>query len=249
MDLWTAVRVVARHWLVLVAGLVLTGAVLVAVYVALPRSYSSTGTVIVIAPGGRTNPLTSLSSSNQLAASVAVTLAAPETSGAEVRARGGAAGYTLVADPNLPIITVTTTSSDPDMAFHTVGVVSTVMDDALGRRQQELAVPQSSWLHVVSLVGPSAAVSTGSKAKVLAIAGALGALVAISLTFIAEAISGLRRRGRELPTPEVAPTVPHIETGDLDAEGPRPQVVQRNASWPAQQAPGVTVAQRRQRTK
>lgn len=60
MDLWTAVRVVARHWLVLVTGLVLTGVVLVALYVGIQRQFSSTGTVIVVQPSGATNPLTDL---------------------------------------------------------------------------------------------------------------------------------------------------------------------------------------------
>jgi hypothetical protein len=223
MDLWTALRVVARHWLVLVVGLALTGAVLVAVYLGLPRQYSSTGAVIVLQPSGNTNPLTSLSSSNQLAASVVVTLASTGASGAEVRARGGGADYSLVADPNLPTITITTTSSNPAMAVHTVGVVSQVMNDVLVHSQTDLGVPKSTWLHVVPLENPTAAANTGGKNKVLAIAAALGVLVAISLTFIAESIAVFRRRRRGWSTLDVAPAPPDFETWDSDAVGPRQQ--------------------------
>lgn len=216
MDLWTAVRVVGRHWRVLLVGLVLTGVMLVGVYLRLPRQYSSTGTVIVLQASVTTNPLTSLDSSNQLAAAVVVTLADTGTSGAEVRARGGEADYSLVADPNLPTIAITTTSSDPGTAVHTVGVVAAVMNDVLLQRQKDLSVPTSTWLHVVPLDTAAAATNTGGKNKVLAIAAVLGLLAAVGLTFIAEAITGLRRR--RSPSRE-------SETSDPDAAGPRPQAL------------------------
>jgi hypothetical protein len=223
MDLWTALRVVARHWLVLMVGLALTGAVLVAVYLGLPRQYSSTGTVVVLQPSGISNPLSSFSSSSQLAASVVLTLASSEASAAEVRARGGAADYSLAVDPNLPTITITATSPNPAMALHTVGVVSQAMNDVLAQSQTHLGVPRSTWLRVVPLENPTTAANTGGKNKVLAIAAALGALVAVSLTFVAESIAVFRRRTRGLPTLDVAPAASDFERWDSDAVGPRQQ--------------------------
>lgn len=234
MDLWTAVRVVGRQWRVLLVGLVLTGVTLVGVYLALPREYSSTGTVIVLQASATTNPLTALDSSNQLAAAVVVTLSDTDTSGAEVRARGGAADYSLAADPNLPTIAITTTSSNPGMAVHTVGVVAAVMNDVLLKRQKDLSVPASTWLHVVPLDTAAAATNTGGKNKVLAIAAVLGLLVAVSLTFIAEAIIGLRRR-RSPPQ--------EGEASDSGAVAPRSHGAKGAAFTPRKRDPDVFAGQ------
>lgn len=167
-----------------------------------------------------------------------LTLASPETSGAEVQAQGGTADYTLVADPNLPTITITTTSTNPDMAVHTVAVVTRVMNEVLVQRQQDLAAPRPTWLHVVPLEAASDAVNTGGKNKVLAIAAALGGLVAISLTFLAEAITVLRRRRR---TPRMS------TTSAPSVAGTPPQSTLRTGNGQRSTSPGATAKPTRRR--
>lgn len=204
MDLWTVLRVVGRHLPVLVIGLVVTAVAVVVVDHRLAEQYSASGTVIVTQPGGEHgNPLTQLSSSSALAAAVTVELARSRTGTAELRALGGTADHTLTADPNLPIIRMTATSTDPDTAVRTVGALAQVMNDGLRLRQKELALAAATWLTVVPVDAPTDATATTAKKKVLGIAAVLGALAVISLTFVAEAVAVLRHR-RRAPAANVA---------------------------------------------
>lgn len=205
MDLWSALRILRRRWLVLLVGLLLTGVALSGIVVKLAPQYTASGTVIVIQPSVSSNPLNSLDSANALAASVAATLTNTGTSEAQVKRAGGAASYTLTVDANLPIVTITTTSTDPGNAVYTVSVVARVMQDGLFQRQRDLGVTTSTLLKVLPLDIPTSALATTGKVKVLAIAAGLGVLVAISAAFIAEAIIAFRRREKTVPSADLTP--------------------------------------------
>lgn len=211
MDLWTALHTVGRRWRVLVLGLAVTGVVLVVLAVRVEQRYSATGTVIVISPGGRANPLDVYSSSSSLAASVATTLGSDDASKAAVLAQGGTSDYTLVTDPSLPIITITTTSADRGTAVRSFGLVLQVTNRLLADRQRAFATPQSADLQVLSVTAPASAKVTTYKLVVLGIAGALGTLAAVSLTFIAESATD-RRRGRA-QAQEARPATPTVTEG------------------------------------
>jgi hypothetical protein len=230
MDLWTALRTVGRHWRVLVLGLAVTGVVLAVLAVRVEQRYSATGTAIVISPGGKSNPLDVYSSSSSLAASVATTLGNDDASKAAVLAQGGTADYTLVTDPSLPIITITTTSADRGTAVRSFGLVLQLMNRLLADRQREFATPQSADLQVLSVTSPASAKVTTYKLVVLGIAGALGTLAAVSVTFIAESATD-RRRGRAL-VQEAAPATP------LVSESPsRHTETERDTSTPSASQP------------
>jgi len=193
MDLWTAMRTVGRHWLVLLLALAVTGAVISVLAMRVEQRYSATGTVVVISPGGRNNPIDIYSSSSSLAASIASTLGSDDASKAEVQAKGGTSDYTVATDPSLPVMTITTTSANAHTAIRSVGLVSQVMNQLLAQRQTEFGTPRAIQLQVLSVTAPTSAKVTTYKLTVLGIAGALGVLVAISLTFIAESASERRR--------------------------------------------------------
>jgi hypothetical protein len=230
MDLWTALRTVGRHWRVLVLGLAVTGVVLAVLAVRVEQRYSATGTVIVISPGGKSNPLDVYSSSSSLAASVATTLGNDDASKAAVLAQGGTSDYTLVTDPSLPIITITTTSADRGTAVRSFGLVLQLMNRLLADRQKEFATPQSADLQVLSVTAPASAKVTAYKLVVLGIAGALGALAAISLTFIAESATG-RRRGRA-QVQEATPATPLTSEGLSRHTEPERDISPLSASQP-----------------
>lgn len=221
MDLWTALRTIGRHWLVLLLGLVVTGAVLLVLDARVEQRYSATGTVVVITPGGHTNPIDIYSSSSSLAASVATTLGSDDASKATVANEGGTSDYTLVPDPSLPVITITTTSANPDTAVRSFGLVSQLMNRLLADRQRTFSSPPGSTLKVLSVTTPATAKVTSYKLTVLAIAGVLGALVAIGLTFIADS-TGERRRLRRPRVQRKAASVPALgETPKGGAGGKR----------------------------
>jgi hypothetical protein len=231
MDLWTALRTVGRHWRVLLLGLAMTGVVLVVLAVRVEQRYSATGTVIVISPGGRANPLDVYSSSSSLAASVATTLGSDDASKAAVLAQGGTSEYTLVTDPSLPIITITTTSADRGTAVRSFGLVLQVMNRLLADRQREFATPQSADLQVLSVTAPASAKVTTYKLVVLGIAGALGTLAAVSVTFIAESAAD-RRRGRA-QVQEATPATPLVSEGPSRHTEPERDTSTLPASQPA----------------
>jgi hypothetical protein len=231
MDLWTALRTVGRHWRVLLLGLAVTGVVLVVLAVRVEQRYSATGTVIVISPGGRTNPLDVYSSSSSLAASVATTLGNDDASKAAVLAQGGTSDYTLVTDPSLPIITLTTTSADRGTAVRSFSLVLQLMNRLLADRQREFATPQATDLQVLSVTSPATAKVTTYKLVVLGIAGALGTLATISFTFIAESATD-RRRGRA-QAQEATPATPTVSEGPSPHTEPGRDAAIPSASQPA----------------
>ena len=200
MDLWSAARVVGRHVGVLMLGLVLVAGVLLAVDAKLAPRYSATGTTVVMQQVDTTvNPLIHLTSSNELAASLTVTYAQSSAAKQSLQALGDTTDYTLTVDPTLPIITISATSTDPAIAVRTVADLTSVMNDALRAQQTELQTPTAGWISVFPVDTPTEAPPTTAKKKVLAITAVLGALVAVGLTFVAEAFTVMRRRRRTMP--------------------------------------------------
>jgi hypothetical protein len=195
MDLWTSLKVVARQWVALVAGLALTATVLVFAQLFVPNEYSVSERVIVITTGrNNDNPLTRLNSSSALAAAVAVEMAGSAKATAQLRALGGTADHQLTTDPNLPIVTLTASSTDPRAAARTAALLPRVMNDALRDLLSQPGAPESTGLQVQPLENATSPVKTTSKIKVLGLIAALGVTAAISLAFVAEAVTILGRR-------------------------------------------------------
>jgi hypothetical protein len=247
MDLWTAMRTIGRHWLVLLLGLTLTGAAVTGLAMRVEQRYSATGTVIVVAPGGRTNPIDVYSSSSSLAATVATTLGSDDASKADVQAEGGTSEYTLVIDPSLPIITITTTSANPQTAVRSFGLVSQQMNRLLAEQQRAFASPPSTRLQVLAVTTPTSAKVTTYRLVVLGIAGALGVLLVISFTFIAESARERRQRRRQLKKTTATAPVAAATVAHRPAPGPaisRPATSQPAPGKPrSQQEPAPSFAE------
>ena len=228
MDLWNAVKVIGRHWLLLVLALALVAGVGGGLAVNLPPTYSAKATVLLLPPtaGGAYqplpqaspqtavlpprvyNPYLSFDSSLYVLASVVAQDLTSDDMKKRIKSEGAHAKYEMTANGNEPSVTVIATDQDPRQVLITMDAVVNHVSADLTNRQRPTGIPEQNWVTASPLDLPVSAQETSTKLKIIGGVVGLGLLGAISLDFVAESFGlGLRLRRRT-----VRPTVAARET-------------------------------------
>jgi capsular polysaccharide biosynthesis protein len=228
MDLWTAVKVIGRQWLLLSLALLVVAGVVGAMYWHLRPTYSAKATVLLLPPtaGGAFqptapansqavpppkvyNPYLSFDSSLDVLASVVAQDMTADATKKRVLAEGATAKYDVTTNGSLPGVTVVATDEDPHEAVITVVSLVDHVSIDLNDRQGATGVPKQNWVTASALDLPATAQQTNTKLKVLAAVAGLGLLGAISLAFVAESLGlELLQRRRPLQPRMTAPEAP-----------------------------------------
>jgi hypothetical protein len=201
MDLAEIVRVMRRRWYVLLPGLLLTAALVVGAYVAVPVKYQSQSTVMLLNSRKATvafdgNPFLSTQTS---LTGMADSLARNLNSDASLTAlRGkGAAGtsFAKIADnAQGPLMWLTVTGTDRQAVLRSDQLLTAFADQRLQAFQSAQSVTSPAMIRMTTIVPPQNPVAqTKTRTEYLALAGSAGLVLSMIATFYAEA---RRRRGR-----------------------------------------------------
>lgn len=154
MDVANVVRVLLRHWFMVLIGLTLTLGSAYAVYKVIPRTYEATAqTMLLLRPTAsnpdlETSPFLYLPDGvTALARVVAVIPNTPEYR-ESMEAEGFEPNYTVALPTRDPIVVFTVEGADPENALLTRDeLVARFMAD-LDRVQEEEGVPDRQWAHL-----------------------------------------------------------------------------------------------------
>lgn len=240
MDFVTFLQTLARRWLIVLAGLLVTAAGVIAVLRFVPPSYEASTSLLLTVPvtgdqkGGSTsdpgqvNPYLAFGGALNVNAELLADLLASRDAHTMVRAAGGGAEYAVSPGQGAaPVINVLATSGDAREAGATARAVVTVAAQLLSERQRASGAPQSSWIRVSALTSAgSAEQKTTSTIRALVSTVVLGVAATVLLAFTVEGIAR-RRVGKLAPTPSRPVS---LHAGDmLDADGPDGAVVASSA--------------------
>lgn len=204
MDLRSALKVLARHWVLVAAAMVATAPVARAVGEQVDPVYEAEEKLLFLGPShiwtseGRridVNPFASNGLAEQLAASMMATVTNTPWWMDRIEDQGAAAdvSYRRVTEV---IVEVRASALSGDEALGSLAIAVRALSEELAARQRLAGAPEESWIYVDPLLEPEAAtVVLGSKIKATAGIGLLGIGVAATLAFLAEAL-GLGGRKR-----------------------------------------------------
>ena len=207
MDMFTVLQVLKRHWIAVLAGLVLTAVAAMIVSGSMKPTYSSKASVALLNPSSELNPNPYLgfSTSLEVVGQSLVLVTTSETGVDAVVARGGSDDFT-VTQTGGPIIEVEATAPTADQARRSVDAVLTEIDEELTQRQDEVDAPGTDRISIDPLTKAiEATPQYGARNKALTAILFLGLGLTIGLAY---ALDGLRRRTkrRQAPADEPAPS-------------------------------------------
>ena len=231
MDLFTAVKVMLRHWIVVLVVLLATAPIARSIGDAVDPVYEATGTLLLLSPAKtyssdgkivEVNPFTRSGNAERIAAGAALTVThTPRWKDRMTNAGGtGKYEYRLVSEV---VMEVTITDATSEQAINTLAVA----DRACSRTSWRSASSEPERLerpgfYVDILAVPdTATVLLGSRIRATAGVGVLGVAVAATLAFLAEAIGigGGRRRRRRRAEAAGAPCIGAAGGGCLAGGG------------------------------
>jgi hypothetical protein len=207
VDLLTALKVMLRHWAVVLIALLATAPIARSIGDAVNPVYEATGTLLLLSPAKtyspdgkivEVNPFTRSGNAERIAAGAVLTVTHTSRWKDRMTAAGGTGKYEyrLVSEV---IMEVTITAPTPDQAIGTLAIAIRLLEDELAQRQQRAGAPRETWIYVDTLAVPdTATVLLGSRIRATAGVGILGVASAATLAFLAESIGigGGRRRTR-----------------------------------------------------
>jgi hypothetical protein len=214
MDFWAALLVVFRRWYVFLPVFLITLVGAGAVFVSVPKVYTSTAVLMVTGPvnGGavarnapKTNPMLGFTQASRVTATllveslntagVADELGARPGSGTAVRVLNGAGNTELLdTGPYLQIVAETTT---PLRAHELSTRMVEIADEHLLALQQAVGAPKNTYLTLspaVSPTMPQADLTGRGRAAISALA--LGLMASLACAFAVESLAERRRRRR-----------------------------------------------------
>jgi hypothetical protein len=220
MDLAEIVRVMRRRWYVLLPGLLLTAALVVGAYVAVPATYKSQSTVMLLNSRKATvdfggNPFLSTQTSlTGMADSLARNLNS-DASVAALKSQGAAGtSFAKIADNALgPLMWLTVTGTDQRAVLRSDQLLTAFADQRLQEFQSAQSVTEPAMIRMTTIVPPQNPVAqTKTRTEYLALAALAGLVLSMIATFYTEA----RLRGR---APRGAAGKSATGTSDTPADG------------------------------
>lgn len=215
-------RALARRWYVVVAGLMITGAMVYGAYLVTPPEYNARGLLLLlpsettVGEGG--NPFLSLSGLEQ-PAGILVAYFSSAPAREEITAQSPTASYQVGIEDSTrgPVIAVDVTDATPEATLGTLTHIIDRLSEELIRLQSDVAVPSDATIGAMSLsVDSTAKPDIAATLRMTIVA----AIVGIVLTGIAAlALDGilLRRKTRREATPH---TARRVSAADEDPDGP-----------------------------
>jgi capsular polysaccharide biosynthesis protein len=203
VDLWDLAKLMGRRWYLMAPMLLLTIGLTAWSMVTLKPDYTSTGTIILVPPADRT-PLTNseLASTNTwvelgedvMAQAIAISVRTKATR-EEIANDGFDPGYEVEAEARSNLITITVTSSTPEMAQSTVQRVEKQIATEVQQKQAVFKPKpgRSISTQVLDAGDTIEVVSSKVKRAAVVIIGA-GLLLTAAVTIVGDVI--LRRRAR-----------------------------------------------------
>lgn len=200
------VRALGRRWLVVIVGLIMTGALSYGAFLSSPPTYHARGLVLLLpsetAVGKGGNPFLQLSGLEQPAAILVATFSSA-SSREDVERRSPSADFSVVIDESTrgPVIAIDVTTSNKQQTMDTLNYLVSLVPKELARLQQEVDAPRGTDIGSMPLVIDSKAETIRAATIRVVIAALLVGVVATGAA--AYAIDAMLQR-RRLRTPEGA---------------------------------------------
>lgn len=230
MDFVTFLRVLQRRWVVVLAGLIITLIVIVAVGKSVGPTYEARGSVLLVGPAIDVSsergpfPANPYLYMNPSVHSTAIVIAERMSSDEMVRELadvGATADYEVTSAEKTPILTVTARGASEVQVLHTARLVLQRMGDELVARQQAAGAPAHTLIRSQILSGPRASLHEGSKLRVMAAVSVLGLGMTLLFVLAVESLDARRGRLRQLEMPLPAPgPVPAGTTSPISSSSP-----------------------------
>jgi hypothetical protein len=226
VDFWSSVKVLAKRWYIVAAGLALTLAAALGVNFLISPSYTATGSVVLSVPPNLPERAESLNpylayGNLEVAAKVVASAMNQPSVVREQRRQGASGSFVVDLDPerSSPIITVDSRAATAPAAIRTVEVVTAGVQQQLADRQKALGAPQNTWITATTVVVPEEANrAIGSRLRAISAVVVLGSIATLSLAFAVEgwsqgkerdaAASSARYRAAMPPPPPQPPPAP-----------------------------------------
>ncbi|WP_051791698.1 hypothetical protein [Amycolatopsis jejuensis] len=219
MDLFGIFRIAIRRWYVLVAALVVTGLLGFVASTQVAPSYSVSGVLVVNIPYAQDQEAAARLAGNpyydtRTAASVMGSIAdSPDVRDVVAKA-GGSPDYVINVDSGRPLLLITITAKSQQATLSTYSLLWKELQKRMQDLQTAKQIPDQFRVTVDDALQPrEAAVSSGSRTKVLLAALAIGVVLALGLSVYVDYL--LRRR--ELQAAEAAAAAPPDPKPDEEA--------------------------------
>jgi hypothetical protein len=198
MDLVTALRLMARRWMVVVPVLILTAVAVVVGASKVAPSFQARASVLVLplasestGPTGA-NPYSDYGG-QRLAVSHLVSLADSASFAREVVGRDEIGTFELTPQADVGLIDIVVTGPSSAETLATMERLIVLLETSLGNLQQEINAPADTWVEMRRLDNPEEAVQlAGSRNRVVVAISAVGVLAAVGAAFAVEGMAGRR---------------------------------------------------------
>lgn len=197
MDFWNSLKVLARRWYIVAAGLLVTLVLAVGVNALISPTYTAVGSLVLAVPpnlperASAANPYLAYGNLAVAARVVASGMNQPSVV-REQRSKGATGDFVVDLDPerSSPIITVNSTARTAAEAIKTVEVVTQGVQQLLADRQKSLGAPQNTWITANSVVVPEEAnQAIGSRLRAVSAVLVLGGIGTLTLAFAIEGMA------------------------------------------------------------
>jgi capsular polysaccharide biosynthesis protein len=231
MDFLTFLQTLARRWVLVVAGLLITAVGITAVLRLVPPGYEASTSLLLTVPvsaapagaptsdPGQVNPYLAFGAALNVNAELLADVLDSRDAREMVQAAGGTGYYGVSAGQGAaPVINVIATSGDAGTATATARTVGTVAARLLSERQRTSGAPPSSWIRVAPLTGGNSADrKTVSTIRALVSVAVLGIAATVLLAFTVEGMAR-RRRARSTSPRDTPMSLHHNDVLFADAD-------------------------------
>jgi hypothetical protein len=212
MDMWTALAILRRRWIIVVSGALLTLAGLVGAMTIVPITYQTEGEIILLVPTENLdesvvaqNAYLGFGGSLNVVTFVLARAAGGQQAATEILEQGGKADFVVDLVPgDAPMLSITATSKDPAEAMSTYQLVLAHVEADLAARQDGVKAPSSLRIVAEPVRTPvEPTKQAGSLMRAAAGIVVIGAALTIAIAFLRESIvvrkaaRGGRRRDRK----------------------------------------------------
>jgi len=203
MDLWSALKVIARRWPIVVAALLVTAVTANVAVGKVDPEYEAAGSVVLLGPSTvveqgavvDVNPYLRLYGAERILANTMVSVMKGPHFQQRVAQAGAGGPFEATIQPEAAIINIVTRDVDAGATIRRLDTVIDLMKKELADRQRAAGAPPDTWVSAdVLTISDQPTTLMGSRLRVLVAVVALGLAIAVSLAFIAESIAQRPRR-------------------------------------------------------
>ncbi|PZF79914.1 hypothetical protein [Jiangella anatolica] len=209
MDLWEALRILARRWFVVVPLLLLTAFGAVNLYSTTEPEYTTTGSILLRGPSvgqdeasGLRNPYLDYGNMAVPARVVVDIALTPSTYHDLTGDTGTTFELGLDTTTSAPLVVLNVTGPSPDAVVTTAQGILEFFSATLRQRQLDAGAPENT-LITTEVVTPPVDVlqQNASRLRMLVGVAGVGVLFSVGMAFLVEAILRIRARGRSKKPP------------------------------------------------